>query len=42
MESFHDNEITRYEINLRDKEVIIDTQIRKDSNTMGFKIVFLM
>lgn len=40
MESFHDNEITRYEVNLRDKEIIVYTQIRKDSNTIGFKIVF--
>ena len=40
MESFHDNEIIRYEVNLREREVIIYTQIRKDSNTIRFKIVF--
>lgn len=40
MENFHDNEIIRYEVNLKDRDIIMYTRIRKDSNMMEFKIVF--
>lgn len=40
MKNLHDNEITRYEVNLKDRNVIIYTQIKKDRDMIGFKIVF--